>query len=243
MRIFVAAAALCAAFVPVHAMAASPFDGTWKQDIASAKMSQEPDAYVLTGGMSRAKAVFRLIRSRRTAQINLCPAIRIRIWWPSTRPMRNNIVLTDKKNGKTTETLTFKVAPNGRTIDVDFKGTSENGASYSGHGRAPSGSPRVPRVQGPFPARGLRTGLTNASDSIVTTTTRSTARCWTMTDPTGDTTRQKMDETEAPVKGNPGITTVTVKKNGSGARSWRLTSGTARSSRPQSPRSREMEKR
>ncbi len=213
MRIFVAAAALCAAFVPVHAMAASPFDGTWKQDIASAKMSQEPDAYVLTGGMFTCKSCVPSYTVKADGSDQPVSGNPYTDMVAVNASDAHNIVLTDKKNGKTTETLTFKVAPNGRTIDVDFKGTSENGASYSGTG----GLKRVakgPAGSGPISGSWMRTGLTNASDSIVTTTYKVDGEMLTMTDPTGDTYTAKMDETEAPVKGNPGITTVTVKKMG-----------------------------
>ena len=36
--------------VPATALAASPFDGTWKANLESAKTSGKPDVYLLAGG-------------------------------------------------------------------------------------------------------------------------------------------------------------------------------------------------
>jgi hypothetical protein len=214
MRIFVAAAVLCAAFVPLHAMAASPFDGTWKEDIASVKMSQKPDAYVLMDGMFTCKSCVPPYTVKADGSDQPVSGNPYMDMVAVNASDVHNVVLTDKKSGKTTETLTFKVAPNGQTIDVDFTGTSENGAAYKGTG----GLKRVakgPAGSGPMSGSWMRTGLSNASDSMVTTTYKVDGKMLTMTDPTGDTYTAKMDGTEAPVKGNPGITTVTVKKMGS----------------------------
>jgi hypothetical protein len=60
----------------------------------------------------------------------------------------------------------------------------------------------------------MRTGLTNASADLVTVTYKVDSDTLTMTDPTGDAFTAKMDGTEAPYKGNAGITTVSVKKTG-----------------------------
>src|ERR1700688_3293997 len=103
MRNFVAAAVLCAAFVPVHAMAASPLDGTWKQDIASIKMSQKPDAYVLMDGMFTCKTCvppYTVKADGSDQPVSGNPYIDMVAVNASDV---HNVVLTDKKNGKTTE--------------------------------------------------------------------------------------------------------------------------------------------
>lgn len=214
MRIFVTAAVLCVAFVPLNAMAASPFDGTWKEDIASIKISQKPDAYVLKDGMFTCKSCVPPYTVKADGSDQPVSGNPYMDMVAVNASDAHSVVLTDKKDGKTIETLVFKVASDGKTIDVDFNGTSENGAAYKGAGglkrvaKAPAGS-------GPISGSWMRTGLTNASDSFVTTTYKVDGEMLTMTDPTGDMYAAKMDGTEAPVKGNPGVTTVTVKKTGS----------------------------
>lgn len=213
MRIVFAAALLSTAFASAQALADSAFNGTWKEDISSAKMTQEPDAYLLKDGMFTCKSCvpsYTIKADGSDQPISGNPYVDTVAVNASDQ---NSVVLTDKKGGKTTETLTFKVASDGRTIDVDFNGTSQNGASYSGTG----GLKRVtkgPKGSGPISGSWMRTGLTNASDSLVTTTYKVDGDMLTMTDPTGDTYTAKMDGTEAPEKGNPGVTAVTVKKMG-----------------------------
>ncbi|HTT83397.1 MAG TPA: hypothetical protein VMF67_07940 [Rhizomicrobium sp.] len=213
MRMIVVAALTGAALLPAQALAASPFDGTWKEDIASAKISQEPDVFLLKDGMFTCKTCVPsyTVKADGTDQpVSGNPYVDT-IAVNATD--MHNVVLTEKKSGKTTETLTFKIAPDGKTVDVDFSGTSTNGAPYSGSG----GLKRVahgPAGSEPISGSWLRTGLTNASSSIVTVTYKVDGDMLSMTDPTGDSYTAKMDGTEAPYKGNPGITTVSVKKTG-----------------------------
>jgi hypothetical protein len=56
--------------------------------------------------------------------------------------------------------------------------------------------------------------MKNASDSLMTTTYKVDGDMLTMTDPMGDMYTAKMDGTEAPEKGNAGITSVAVKMTG-----------------------------
>jgi hypothetical protein len=213
MRTFVATGVLCAAILPAQAVAASPFDGTWKEDIASAKISQVPDVFALKDGMFTCKSCapsYTVKADGSDQPVSGNP------YWDTVSVNASddhNVVLTEKKNGKTNETITFKVAADGKTIDVELAGTSENGASFSGTGglkRVAIGS----KGSGPISGSWMRTGMTNASDSLVTTTYKVDGDMLTMTDPTGDSYTAKMDGTEAPAKGNPGVTTVTVKKMG-----------------------------
>jgi hypothetical protein len=196
-----------------QAFADSPFDGTWKEDTSSQKMTQEPDAYVLKDGMFTCKSCVPSYTIKADGSDQAVTGNPYLDTVAVNASDEHNVVLTDKKNGKTTETLTFKVASDGKSVEVDFNGTSDNGASYSGTG----GLKRVakgPKGSGPISGSWMRTHLTNASDSLVTTTYKVDGDMLTMTDPTGDTYTAKMDGTESPEKGNPGVTTVTVKKMG-----------------------------
>jgi hypothetical protein len=214
MRIIIAASLIGAAFLPAQAMAASPFDGTWKEDIASAKIAQaKPDAYLLKDGSFSCKSCTPPYTIKADGSDQAVSGNPYLDTVSVNASDQHGVVITDKKNGKTIETITFKIASDGKTINVDFNGTSDNGASYSGQG----GLKRVamgPQGSEPISGSWMRTGLTNTSDNLVTVTYRVDGDTLTMTDPTGDGFTAKMDGTEVPYKGNPGVTTVSVKKMG-----------------------------
>jgi hypothetical protein len=214
MRIIIAAGVLCAALVPAQAMAASPFDGTWKEDIASQKISQEnPDVFLLKDGSFTCKRCVPPYTVKADGSDQPVSGNPNMDMISVNASDQHNVVLTEKKNGKTVETLTFKLASDDKTIDVDFNGTSANGASYSGQG----GLKRVakgPDGSQPISGSWMRTGLKNTSDNIVTTTYKVDGGTLTMSDPTGEGFTAKMDGADVPYNGNPGITTVSVKKMG-----------------------------
>lgn len=213
MRILFAAALLGAVLVPLGAMAASPFDGTWKEDASSSKSSNTPDRVVLKDGMYSCKSC---TPSYTVKADGSDQAVSGNPYYDTVAVNASDphkVVVTEKKGGKTMETLTFNVAQDGKTVNVDFNGTAENGASYSGQG----GLKRVaagPKGSEPISGTWQRTGLTNASDSIMTVTYKVNGDTLTMTDPTGDSYTAQMNGTDAPVKGNPGVTTVSVTKMG-----------------------------
>jgi hypothetical protein len=209
----IAAGLLGAALLPLNAFADSPFDGTWKEDVSSMKASKTPDVMVLKDGMFSCKTCTPpyTVKADGSDQSVAGNPYMDTVAVNASDP--HKLVLTEKKNGKTMETLTFKVAPDNKTVDVDFTGTSENGTSFSGKG----GLKRVaegPQGSGPISGSWTRTGLTNASDSLVTATYKVNGDTLTMTDPTGDSYAAKMDGSDAPEKGNPGVTSVSVKKEG-----------------------------
>jgi hypothetical protein len=213
MRIIIAAGLVGAVLLPAQAFADSPFDGTWKEDTSTAKITQEPDVLLLKDGMYTCKTCVPSYTIKADGSDQPVSGNPYLDTVSVNASDEHNVVITDKKNGKTVETLTFKIAPDNKSFTVDFTGTSENGASYSGTGGAnrvaagPSGSQ-------PISGSWMRTAMKNASDSLVTYTYKVDGDMLTMTDPTGDSYTAKMNGTEAPMKGNPGITSVTVKKMG-----------------------------
>jgi hypothetical protein len=46
---------LASLLIPAMAMAQSPFDGTWKVDLKTAKFPEKPDVYLLQHGMYHCK--------------------------------------------------------------------------------------------------------------------------------------------------------------------------------------------
>lgn len=212
MRTMLVAAVLTVACAPGFALADSPFDGTWKENIASSKISKA-DITLLKDGMYSCKTCVPEYTVKADGADQPVSGNPYYDTISVNASDEHNVVLTEKKNGKTVETITFKIAPDGKSFAAEFSGTSENGTAFSGAGGAnriaagPSGSQ-------PLSGSWARTELKNASDSLTTVTYKTDGDMLTMTDPGGESFTAKMDGAEAPVKGNPGVTTVMVKKSG-----------------------------
>ncbi len=214
MKTLIAAAFLSVAVLPAQAMADSPFDGTWKADMSSVKMPTKPDIYVLKDGMYDCKTCtppFTIKADGSDQPVTGHPyfdTVAIKVVDDHT------IQETDKKNGKTVTTSTVTVAPDGKTATFEFTDSSNtNAAPVTGKGtqkqvaKGPAGSHAT---SGSW----VTTALASLSDNGTTVTYKTDGDMLTMTDLTGQTYTAKMDGTEAPYKGDPGVTTVSVKKIG-----------------------------
>jgi hypothetical protein len=214
MKIIFSSAILVAALLPAQAMADGPFDGTWKGDVSSAQMPKKPDVYVLKDGMYTCKtcAPAYTIKADGTDQAvtghPYFDTIAIKVVDDHT------IQETDKKSGKTVTTSSVTVAGDGKTASFEFTDSSNtNAAPVTGKGtskqvaKGPAGSHAV---SGSW----ITSSFANLSDNGVTVTYKTDGDMLTMSDPTGQSYTAKMDGTEAPYKGDPGVTSVTVKKMG-----------------------------
>ncbi|HEX3667244.1 MAG TPA: hypothetical protein VHU23_18630 [Rhizomicrobium sp.] len=214
MKLLLAAGLLVTAFVPVQASASSPFDGTWKINVSSASMPKKPDIFVLKDGMYTCQtcAPGYTVKADGTDQA------------VSGQPYYDTVAIkvvddhtireTDKKAGKTVTTSTVSVSKDGKTATFEFSDSSNSsGAPVTGKGESrlvaagPAGSHAV---SGSW----ITTGLTSFSDNGLTVTYKTDGDMLTMSSPTGQSYTAKMDGTDAPYKGDPGITTVSVKKVG-----------------------------
>jgi hypothetical protein len=214
MKIFVAATLLAVAFASVPAMAENGFDGTWKGDVSSAQMPKKPDVFVLKDGMYSCKtcAPAYTIKADGTDQAvtghPYFDTVAIKVVDDHT------IQETDKKAGKTVTTSTVTVAPDGKTAAFEFTDSSNsNAAPVTGKGtskqvaKGPAGSHAT---SGSW----ITTSFASLSDNGVTVTYKTDGDMLAMSTPTGQSYTAKMDGTEAPFKGDPGVTSVTVKMTG-----------------------------
>jgi len=214
MKIFVTAALLTLALVPAQAMADSAFDGTWKGDVSSAKMPTKPDMYVLKDGMYDCKTCapgYKIKADGSDQPVTGHPytdTVAIKVVDDHT------IQETDKKNGKTVTTSTTTIAPDGKTGTFEFSDSSNtNAAPVTGKGtieRVAAGPAGSHAVSGSW----ITKSFSSLSDNGVTVTYKTDGDMLTMTDPTGQSYTAKTNGTEAPYKGDPGITTVSVKMMG-----------------------------
>ena len=117
-----------------------------------------------------------------------------------------------KKDGKTVTTSKATVSPDGNTVTFEFSDSSaSSGAPVTGKAQetrvakgpagshAISGSWRVAKVE-------------NLSDNALLFTYKVEGDSVTMTNPAGQAYTAKLDGTDAPYKGDPGTTSVSVKR-------------------------------
>jgi hypothetical protein len=205
---------LASSLMPVLAMAQSAFDGTWKFDLNKAEFPTKPDVFLLQDGMYHCKTCVPTIDVKADGQDQTVSghpyydAVNIKIVDDRT------VVETDKKAGRTVSTSRMTVSPDGSTATFVFTDSSNtNGAPVTGKGEsvrvakgpagshATSGSWRFKKAE-------------SASDNGLLETFKVEAGSLVMTTPTGQGYNAKLDGTEAPYKGDPGTTSVSVKQIG-----------------------------
>lgn len=200
--------------MPALAVAQSPFDGTWKIDINKADFSKKPDVFLLQNGMYQCKTCVPTIDVKADGQDQKVTGhpyydtVAIKV------VNDHQIEETDKKNGKVVLTSTSTVSSDGNTLTFEFTdSTATTGAPVTGKGEAT----RV--AKGPAGANAIsgswrNTKLESLSDNGIVFTFKVSGDELTMTTPTGQSYTAKLNGPEAPYKGDPGTTSVSVKSMG-----------------------------
>jgi hypothetical protein len=123
---------------------------------------------------------------------------------------------TDKKDGKTVATSKMMVSPDGKMMTIEFTDSSNtSGAPVTGKGEAMRVGAKAPTGANMITGAWRTTKMENISDNGITWSYKVDGDQITMRTPTGQSYTAKMDGTETPMKGDPGITSVSVKKMGS----------------------------
>ncbi len=217
MRKLIALAPLGAllSFVPALAYAQSPVDGTWKVDMNNVAFSAKPDVYLLKGGMYSCKTCTPpyTIKADGTDKIvtghPYIDTVAIKVVGD------HEIQVTDKKGRKVVGTSTTTVTPDGKTLQFTFTDASNTngGPPVTGKGtetlvmkgpagsHATSGSWKMGKIDG-------------LSDNAIIWSYKVSGGSVTMTSKTGQSYTAKLDGTDAPMKGDPGVTSVSVKMPG-----------------------------
>lgn len=215
-RLFVSLlAGLAVAFLtPAMARAQSAFDGTWKVDVSKAQLPRKPDVFLLKDGMYECNSCVPPVKVKADGQDH---AVSGHPYYDSVKIEvvdDHTIKETDKKDGKTVTTSTTNISSDGKTLSFDFSDSSATNADpVTGKGeearlmKGPAGSHAV---SGSWRI----TKFDTLSDNAVTVTYKTDGDSLTMTNPTGQSYTAKMDGTDAPYKGDPGTSSVSVKRLG-----------------------------
>jgi hypothetical protein len=207
--------AFAALLMPMPATAQSALDGTWKIDMKKVDFPKKPDVIVLQNGMYDCKTCTPpyTIKADGTDQ-----AVSGHPYYDSVAikvVSDHEIDETDKKGGKVVGTSTATLSSDGNTLMSTFSDSSNTngGPPVTGKGEAtrvakgPAGSDAISGSWRTTKVEGL-------SDNATVWSYKVSGDEIAMTNPTGQSYTAKLDGTEAPMKGDPGVTSVSVKMMG-----------------------------
>jgi hypothetical protein len=201
-----------ALFMPMSAAAQSAFDGTWKVDMNKVDFPKKPDVFLLQGGRYACKTCtppYEVQADGTDQAISGNPYV-------DTVAIKlvgdHAIEETDKKNGKVVATSTANLSPDGNTMTFTFSDNSNTngGPPVTGKGEATRVA-KGPAGSNPISGSWRTTKMESLSDNATAVTYKVSGNEITMTNPTGQTYTAKLDGTDAPMKGDPGITSVSLK--------------------------------
>ena len=199
---------------PVSVSGQRAFNGTWRANNQSMEY-QGSNQYWLQNGMWRCNTCVPKIAIKADGgEYRINSSLYYGAPYAETESVRevndHSIEITDKLGGKIVATNKLTTADDGKTLSTDWKHISENGKESGGKfdservGEAPAGANKVSGKWRPV--------RTNTSEDVITVTYRVTTDGLAMSDPTGDSFAAKFDGKEYPFKGDPGITSVSLKK-------------------------------
>ncbi len=195
---------LMSLLMPILAMAQHPIDGTWK-----AEMTTKPNVYLLQNGMFECKTCSPPVTIKADGTDQKVTGYPDHDTVSAKAIDDHNVELTDKKDGKVVRSVKFSVSPDGNTLTVNW--------TYSGNpsGGTQTGSSTAKRVDKALAGGNLISGSWgDASTTVLTWTFKVNGDELTMTKPTGQSYTAKLDGTDAPYKGDPTVTSVSVKTSG-----------------------------
>ena len=201
-------------WMPTLGMAQSAFDGTWKVNLNTAKFSEKADEYLLKDGIYQCKTCAPPIEVKADGQDHKVTGYPYFDTYSVKEVDDRTIETTDKKNGKTVGTSKLWVSPDGNTLMFEFSDSSATNADpVTGKGQ----SSRV--AKGPAGSHAISGSWhTSKMDTVsvngLAFTVKVSGETLEMTSPTGQGYKAKLDGTDAPYLGDPGTTSVSVKKKG-----------------------------
>jgi hypothetical protein len=206
--------AAIAALAPASALAASPFDGTWKINVGTAQPPDKPNVYLLQDGSYSCRSCapnFTIPADGAPHAIAGNPyidSIAIKVVDART------IVETDSKAGKTMWVYTTSVAADRRSMTtVMVDNSAANGVPAGGtiiRARVKEAPAGAHSVSGTW----RTTKYEGFSDSAIVFTLKTDGDRVSFSQPTGQSYTATLGGPAVPYVGDPGITTVSVARSG-----------------------------
>jgi hypothetical protein len=204
-----------ALLLPMPATAQSAFDGTWKIDMNKVDFSKKPDVFLLQDGMYECKTCtppYKIKADGSDQSVSGHPyfdTVAIKV------VSDHEIDETDKKGGTVVATSTSTVSSDGNTLMFTFSDSSNSngGPPVTGKGEAIREG-KVPEGANAISGSWRTTKIESLSDNATVWSYKVSGDEITMTNPTGQSYTAKLNGTEAPMKGDPGVSSVSVKMKG-----------------------------
>ena len=201
--------------VPSLLWAQSPFDGTWKVDMSKAKFPKKPDEYLLKDGMYECKTCKPEIKIKADGQMQPVSG------HPYIDMMMVKVV-DDKhvesastKNGKDAGKVSMTVSDDGNTLTSNWTYYGNpTGGPVSGTdtqtrvGKAPAGANAI---SGSW--REAKSDVATA-DALIFSFKTEGGDTMSYSTPTGQSYTAKLDGKDVPYMGDPGTTSVSLKRIG-----------------------------
>jgi hypothetical protein len=182
--------------------------------MSSAKFPDKPDEYLLKDGMYSCKSCAPPIVVKADGQDQKVTGHPYLDMMSIKVVDDKTIEQVDKKDGKAVATSKTWISADGNTMMFEFSDSSAtNGAPVTGKGsetRVAKGPAGSHAVSGSW----KMAKMDSLSDNALLITYKTSGDTITMTAPTGQTYTAKLDGTEAAYTGDPGTTSVSVKKTG-----------------------------
>lgn len=198
--------------IPAAVLGQSPFDGTWKVDLKSEKYTSKPMEFLLKDGEYSCHSCtppYTIKADGKDHKVSVSPYFDTE---NLTIVDQRTVSRIDKKDGEQVGTMKIWVSEDGKTLHREFSHINAPGApAESGAYTAtrlssgPDGSHAISGTWHENPTESL-------SENAQSITFKVDGDTLTMTSPLGDSFTDKMDGTEAPVKGDRGADRVRIKK-------------------------------
>ena len=199
---------------PAPVFAESVFDGSWKVDISSAKVSKKPSVQILKGGMYSCPTCTPPVKIKADGKDQAIKG----------NPYYDTMAITvvgdkivkeiDKKDGKVVAESTTTLSNDGKTATTDYTDSSAtNSAPVTGKGvatRVAAG----PKGSLPLSGSWIMSTTSTASDNGLISTYKVEGKTFSFSTQTGQSYTAKLGGPEASFKGDPGVTSVKVKMMG-----------------------------
>jgi len=200
--------------VPVLAWAQSPFDGTWKIDLSKTKLPKKPDVLLLQDGVYECKTCAPPIKVKADGQFQPVSGNPYVDMEKVTVIDDRHVNSESQKAGKQMSTVKRSVSDDGNTLTEEW--------TYSGNptGGTVSGTDTMTRVaKGPAGSNAVSGSWREAKSDVATAdallfTYKGGGDSLSMTTPTGQSYDAKLDGKDVPYVGDPGTTSVSLKRIG-----------------------------
>jgi hypothetical protein len=204
-------------FLPLLGMAQSDFDGTWKVDLTKSTMPDKPHVFLLQNGTYQCNTCVPPINLKADGQDHgvagspYYDAVAVKVLDD------RSIEITKKKNGRVVATSKMVVSADGSTATFEFTDSTKTAPEpVVGKGvmtrvaktkRPPTGSHVI---SGSWRTSKMET----LSDNALAFTFKADGDSLNMSNPMGQSFTAKLDGTDAPYKGDPGINSVSILRLG-----------------------------